>query len=69
MKHYVSSGINWIFVYGVLYEDDCIVILKDLGRFHRYDEDREFTGQIDDWVDFIGECIMIDGSLKLVEIQ
>ncbi len=69
MKHYVSSGINWIFVYGVLYEDDCIVILKDLGRFHRYDEDRMFTGPIDGWVDFIGECIMIDDSLKLVEIQ
>ena len=71
MKYYADYGINWIFVYGVLYEDDCILILKDMGRFHQFDEDRKCPYEIEEWVEIrlnSGYVYKTDGK-KLVEVQ
>ena len=68
MKHYADCGINWIFVYAVLHEDDCIIILKDLGRFHKFDEDRKFDKKIDGWIEIRGDYVFINNTKKLVEI-
>lgn len=51
-KYVADTGINWIFVYEVLHEDAEIIVLKDRGRFHKFDADSKFTGQIDEWIDF-----------------
>lgn len=67
--YYADTGINWIFVYEVIYEDDCILILKDLGRFHKFDEDRKWPKQIDGYMDFFNSMVRINGATKLYEIQ
>lgn len=67
--YYADTGINWIFVYEVIYEDDCILILKDLGRFHKFDEDRKFHGQVDKWIEIRSDWCQLPGAKKLVEIQ
>ena len=70
MKTYADRGINWIFVYEVLYEDEEILILRDLGRFHKYDEDRTWKKPIDGWLEITGEyACSPNGKLKLVEVQ
>lgn len=61
-KIYAEQGINWMFVYEAQYEDDDIVILKDLGRFHRYDEERMFKGTVDAWIE-IRNDVLDDGRL------
>lgn len=68
-KYVAETGINWIFVYKVLHEDDEIIILEDCGRFHKFDADRKFPGQIDDWVDFRSDFVFIGSVKKLVEIK
>ena len=70
-KVYIEHGINWLFVYEVEYEDECIVLLNDMGRFHRYDKDRVYTGPVDGYIDFVGSSmIRIDSQpLKLFEIN
>lgn len=69
-KYYAESGINWIFVYEVTHEDDDIIILKDLGRYHKYDEGQRFEGKIDAWFDFCGSAYLRvgNGPLKLFEL-
>lgn len=66
-----DSGINWLFLYRVEYEDDCIVVLKDLGRFHKYDSDRTWKGEpIAEWVEIIGDYIQCPGKpRRLVEVR
>lgn len=67
---YADTGINWIFVYRVEYEDDCILVLRDLGRYHKFDEDRSWGKPVDKWVEIVGNTwACIDGKLKLVEIK
>lgn len=66
---YVDTGINWEFVYEVLYEDNEILVLKDLGRFHRFDKDRMWTKPIDKYIELSSEWARVAGKLKLVEIQ
>lgn len=72
MTIYADSGINWEFLYEVEYEDDCILILRDMGRYHRYDKERMFNGTIDKYIDIRGEYAFVyDGKnagSKLVEI-
>lgn len=66
-----DSGINWIFLYRVEYEDDCIIILTDLGRFHKLDEARTGEGEpITEWIEIIGDYIRTKGHpARLVEIR
>lgn len=65
------TGINWIFLYRVEYEDEAIVILKDLGRFPRWDEARPLDGEpIAAYIDIINEYIRVPGKpLRLVEVH
>lgn len=65
------TGINWIFLYRVEYEDEAIVILKDLGRFHRWDEARSWNGEpITAYIDIINEYVRAPGKpLRLVEVH
>lgn len=71
MKIYAYSGINWEFLFSVEYEDDDIIVLKDMGRYHRFDEDQMFKGTIDKYIDIFrqSEQARIDGKLKLMEIK
>lgn len=69
MATYAMTGINWEFLYGVIYEDECILILKDLGRFHRFDADRMWTAPIDKYIDITNDYARVDNALKLVEVQ
>ena len=73
MTIYAESGINWKFLYEVEYEDDCILVLRDMGRYHRYDDERKFKGKIDKYIEIRGECAFVyDGKnvkAKLVEIH
>lgn len=73
MTIYAYSGINWEFLYEVEYEDDCILILRDMGRYHRHDKERMFSGVIDKYIDIDGEYAFVyDGKnagVKLVEIH
>lgn len=73
MTIYADSGINWEFLYKVEYEDDCILILRDMGRYHKYDKERMFNGVIDKYINIRGEYAFIyDGKnavSKLVEIH
>ena len=63
---YADSGINWIFPYTVEYEDDCILILKQLPREHK----GELQSKIDKWITLNTDGIVwIDGTCKLVEIK
>ena len=67
----VDSGINWIFVYEVTHEDEDILVLKDLGRFHKFDEDSKFAGKIDEWIELHKDYAIVGCSVKtrkLVEI-
>lgn len=72
---YADSGINWIFVYEVEYEDEDILILRDLGRFHKFDQDRTYKGAIDGWVDITGDFVHVPVpgqtlmKRKLVEVK
>ena len=69
-KIVADVGINWNFLYEVVYEDDLILVLKDLGGFHKFDEDRKFKGKVDEYFDFLGKSsVMIGGKSKLVEIK
>lgn len=67
-KHYAESGINWEFVYEVLFEDDEILVLKDLGRYHRFDEDRMWTGPLT-YFEIHGDFAHCPDGRKLVEVQ
>ncbi len=66
---YATIGINWEFLYQVEYEDDCILVLKDLGRFHRWDDDRKYIGKIDKYIDIFTDYARVDGTLKLFEVN
>lgn len=66
---YADSGINWIFVYEVEYEDDDILVLKDLGRFHKFDEDRKFKQPIAAWIEIGKDWVWIGIQRKLVEVK
>ena len=48
---YADNGINWEFLYAVEYEDDCILVLRDMGRFHKFDDDRMYKGKIDAYIE------------------
>ena len=73
MTIYADSGINWEFLYKVEYEDDCILVLRDMGRYHKFEDERKFKGKIDKYIDIRGEYAFVyDGSWaghKLVEIH
>ena len=63
---YADSGINWIFPYAVEYEDDCILILKELPREHK----GERQSKIDKWITLNrDDTTCINGVRKLVEIK
>ncbi len=66
-----ETGINWNFVYSVIYEDDLILVLKDLGRFHKFDSDRKFDEPINEWIEIFGEFAFVGKNRvkKLVEIE
>lgn len=70
---YAESGINWMFVYEVEYEDEDILVLVDKGRYHKFDDDRMFEGKVDKWIDFSrgssGTYVNIGGHWKLTEIK
>ena len=68
---YADSGINWFFPYKVLFEDEDILILKELPRCHRFDSERGANDPVDKWIDFLSNYTYarVDGTLKLVEIQ
>jgi len=68
-KFYARLGINWEFLYQVLYEDDDILVLKDLGRYHRFDTDRSWTKPIDAYIEFYGDYAHGNGWKKLVEVK
>ena len=68
-KYVADSGINWIFVYKVLHEDDEIIVLEDCGRFHKFDADRKFTGHISNWIEFRGGFVYVGSTKKLVEVK
>lgn len=72
-KYVAETGINWIFVYKVLHEDDEIIVLEDCGRFHKFDADRKFPGQIDNWIDFCKDSVYVGSNenkvKKLVEVK
>lgn len=65
---YADNGINWEFLYEVQYEDNEILILKDLGRFHKFDEDQMYKGKIDKYIELGHDYVRIDNKLKLVEV-
>jgi len=69
MAIYADTGINWIFVYEVIYEDDCILVLQDLGRWHKYDEDRSWKRPIDQWINLGQEYARCKDGMKLVEVR
>jgi hypothetical protein len=65
MKIYADSGINWVFPYAVEYEDDDIVLLKELPRVHKGDK----PPTINKWIDLSrGSYVYIDNKKKLYEI-
>lgn len=66
---YIQTGINWEFCYEVLYEDLDILVVKDLGRFHRFDENQKWKGARDKYIDFAGDFVLVGSRKKLVEIQ
>lgn len=69
-KYIADTGINWIVVYEVVYEDEEILILRECGRFHKYDDDRQFKGEIAAWIDSMDDTYCrVEGKLRLVEIQ
>lgn len=70
--YYAESGINWEFLYQVEYEDDDILILRDLGRYHKFDTDRMFTKPIEKYLDNITNAsglVYVGNKLKCVEIK
>jgi len=72
---YADSGINWEFLYEILYEDDEILVLKDLGRYHKYDQDRMWTKPIKAYIRVERDGFAYHSSFpgeykrKLVEVQ
>ena len=63
---YADYGINWIFPYEVIFEDEYIIILKELPRMHK----GEAQIKIDAWIDLMprtGE-IYISNKRKALEI-
>ena len=63
---YADSGINWIFPYAVEYEDELIIILKELPREHK----GALQSKVDKWVTLNPDAtVWIDGARKLVEIK
>lgn len=70
IKVVAESGINWIFVYEVDHEDESILVLKDLGRFHKFDEERKFKGQISEWIEICKDYVFVGSTRtkKLVEV-
>jgi hypothetical protein len=66
---YAVSGINWEFLYEVEYEDELILVLRDMGRYHRYDESRMYKGPIAQYIEIIGEWAWLPGGRKLVEVR
>ena len=43
---YADNSINWQYLYEVTHETDERVFVRELGPFHRFDKDRQFTGEI-----------------------
>ncbi len=68
MKVYADSNINWEFLYRVLFEDDDIIVLGDMGRWHKYDTDRMYTEKIDKYIELGQEYVRVDGKLKLFQL-
>ena len=66
--YYADSGINWIFVYEVIHEDDEILVMRDLGRFHKFDPERMWEKPIDQWIEIGREFTRTRGGDKLHEI-
>ena len=63
---YADSGINWIFPHTVEYEDEFIIILKELPRVHK----GALQSKIDKWITLNPDgTVWIDGVRKLVEIK
>ena len=63
---YADNGINWFFPYEVEFEDDEILILKELPRQHKSFS----TMKVDKWIDIHGNggTATVDNQLKLLEI-
>lgn len=67
---YADSGINWEFIYEIVFEDADILVLKDLGRYHKYDIDRMWTAPIKAYIEIRGDFAYCpDWGRKLVEVQ
>lgn len=66
MKIYADSGINWVFPYAVEFENDDIILLKELPRVHKSDK----LPTINKWIDLCssGSYVYIDNKKKLYEI-
>ena len=66
---YATNGINGEFLHEVEYEDDCILVLREMGRFHRYDEDRMYKGDITQYIEIQGDWAWCRDGRKLVEVR
>ena len=64
---YADTRINWIFPYEVIYEDEDILILKELPREHKCN----MQSKIDRWITILGNAtdIFIGDKRKALEIQ
>ena len=66
---YAGSGINWEFLYKVEYQDDLILVLLYIGRFHKYDYARQWTKPIEAYIEIIGDIAIVNDKRLLVEIK
>lgn len=64
---YADLGINWVFPYLVTYEDDDILILKELPRVHKND-----VGMVPIHkyitINTNYDTALVDGKVKLLEV-
>lgn len=66
-KRYIDLGMNWVFPYSIIYEDECILQLQELPRIHK----SEFKFSKDDKVIDIrpdSPYVFVDQTKKLIEI-
>lgn len=67
-KIYATYGINWFFPYSVEYEDDDILILRELPRCHKYDRNHGADEPVTAWIELGREWAIVNGQRKLVEV-
>jgi hypothetical protein len=66
---YGDNGINWEHLYEVLCEEEEILVLRYMGRWHKYDKNQRYAGKVDKYIEIFDDIARVGGKVKLVEIQ